>query len=60
MTKIKNGNVEVISVSLETITLQAINKAVKILDFDNRSTMIERAVKEFLIREVVKRGKKTV
>lgn len=58
MTRVKGKNIEIISVSLDPRTVQGIDKAVEILEFDNRSTMVEKAIKEFLIREVVRHGKK--
>lgn len=57
MAKSKGRNVDIITISLEPETLEALDKVVEIGEYDNRSTMIEKAITEFLIREVVKYGK---
>lgn len=54
MTKIKDGKVEVISISLAPEILEAIDKLSKLGIYGNRSMLINRAILEFLKREVVK------
>lgn len=46
------NNKEVTSFSLSSNTITLLDKACEIFDYDNKSKLVERAIKEYVIRKL--------